>query len=152
MELRGLGPANGRGSKRKGIGRGIVVAAVFALVGGLAACGGAPQTGRLPPEQHDASESGAPATATELKKLDGLSDKDVQRVLGDPDFRRDEPPAAIWQYRSAECVLDLYLYDDSGQYKVAYAETHDRGFTRISQASCYTGLVNARNQIRQGRL
>ncbi|HVM81182.1 MAG TPA: hypothetical protein VMU06_19330 [Stellaceae bacterium] len=152
MEIWGLGPAHGRGSRRKGSARGIGVAAVLALTTALAACGGAPQAGRLQPEQRGGAAPGAPVSAPELKKLDGLSDKDVQRVLGEPDFRREEPPAEIWQYRSAECVLDLYLYDDSGQYRVAYAETHDRGFTRVSQTSCYSRLVSDRNQIRQGRL
>ena len=144
----GLGPANGRGSKRKGIARGIGIVAVLAL----AACAGPQETGRLPPDQHGAAASGIPGGAPDLKKLGGLSEKDVRHVLGEPDFRREEPPAEIWQYRSADCVLDLFLYDDSGQYRVAYAETHDRGFTRISQTSCYAGLVRDRNQIRQGRL
>lgn len=94
----------------------------------------------------------APAGPPDLKRLSGLSDKEVQRVLGEPDFRREEPPAQIWQYRSSECVLDLFLYDDTGQYRVAYAETHDRGFTRISQTNCYAGLVNSRSRVHQGRL
>ena len=147
----GLGPANGRGIGRKGLGRGIGIVAALALASALAACGGPAQTGRLPPDQRGGAASGTPA-ATELKRLDGLSDREVRGVLGEPDFRRDEPPAEIWQYRSAECVLDLYLYDDSGQYRVAYAETHDRGFARVSQTSCYTGLVSTRNPIRQGQL
>ena len=150
--MRGLRPANGRGMVRQGVERRLALAVVLTLAAGLAACGSAPETARLPPEQHGGAAPGAPPAAAELKKLDGLSDRDVRRVLGDPDFRRQEPPAEIWQYRSAECVLDLFLYDDRGQYRVAYAETHDRGFTRVSQASCYSGLVNARTQIRQGRL
>jgi len=148
----GLRPEIGRGSRRQGVGRGIGIVAALALAAALAACGGPAQTGRVPPDQRGGAAPGAPPTSSELKRLDGLSDREVRGVLGEPDFRRNEPPAEIWQYRSAECVLDLFLYDDSGQFRVAYAETHDRGFTRISQTSCYAGLVRDRNQIRQGKL
>jgi hypothetical protein len=106
----------------------------------------------MSPDGRTLATAAAPAGSPDLKRLSGLSDKDVQRVLGEPDFRREEPPAQIWQYRSAECVLDLFLYGETGQYRVAYAETHDRGFTRVSQTNCYAGLVNSRSRVHQGRL
>jgi hypothetical protein len=120
----------------------------MALAVAVAACTGPSDSGRVSSDGRASAPSGLP----DLKRLSGLSDNDVQRVLGEPDFRREEPPAQIWQYRSAECVLDLFLYGETGQYRVAYAETHDRGFTRVSQTNCYAGLVNSRGRVHQGRL
>lgn len=91
-------------------------------------------------------------TGTELKQLAGLSEAELRRLLGAPDFRRREASAQIWQYRSAECVLDLFLYRSAGAYRVAYAETHDRGVIRVSQSSCYAGLLSRHPRLRQSRL
>jgi hypothetical protein len=124
----------------------------LALAAALAACAGPNDAGRMSPDGRASAPAGSPADSPDLKKLSGLSDKDVQRALGEPDFRREEPPAQIWQYRSPECVLDLFLYEDTEQYWVAYAETHDRGFTRVSQTNCYAGLVDSRSRVHQGRL
>lgn len=91
-----------------------------------------------------------PPVSPDFGKLNGLSGADITRLLGEPDFRRQEPPALVWQYRAADCVLDLVLYgepgfgDASSLYRVAYAQTRDRGQAKISQATCYQGLVEAR--------
>lgn len=47
-------------------------------------------------------------------------------MIGNPDLRRVDPPAEIWQYRNAECVLDLYFYDSGASRRLVYAETHSR--------------------------
>jgi len=90
--------------------------------------------------------SSAPAAnlPPDVERLRGLSAADLERLLGEPEFVRQEPPAVIWQYRSAECVLDLILYRSADVLRVAYAEAHDRGVVRVSQSDCYAGLIASR--------
>lgn len=61
-----------------------------------------------------------------LAALKGLAPEQVTALIGDPDLRRADPPAEIWQYRSADCVLDLYFYDSGADRRMIYAETHSR--------------------------
>lgn len=70
------------------------------------------------------------ATATHvpgLKELTGLHPIDIVAMLGQPDLRRAEPPAELWQYRSADCILNLFFYRErDGGYRLARAETWQR--------------------------
>ncbi len=61
-----------------------------------------------------------------LKELNGLQPPQILAMLGQPDLRRDEPPAEIWQYRAADCVLNLFFYEDAGSYKLTHTETWQR--------------------------
>src|SRR6185437_8156169 len=74
-----------------------------------------------------APENGAPA----IKDLAGLKPADVLSILGKPDLKRDEPPAELWQYRAADCVLNLFFYREAGVYRLLSAES----WTRASAAS-----------------
>ncbi|HEV2678248.1 MAG TPA: hypothetical protein VGV37_27215 [Aliidongia sp.] len=62
----------------------------------------------------------------EMASLHDMSDRQLMQRLGSPDFTRRDPPAEIWQYRSASCVLDVFLYPEAGGLKVAHATTRDR--------------------------
>jgi len=64
----------------------------------------------------------------------GLAEQEVIGFLGEPSFRRREKPAEIWQFYGQNCVLDLFLYDDSGIKRVSHAEL--RG-----QPSCLPRLL-----------
>jgi hypothetical protein len=46
----------------------------------------------------------------------------VTRLIGAPRFRRAEDPVALWQYAAEGCVLDLYLRDEGGDYRVVHFE------------------------------
>ena len=94
-----------------------------------------------PPRAHPAPPASLPA---DVEQLRGLPAPDLARLLGEPDFVREEPPAVIWQYRGADCVLDLFFYRDRDEFRVAYAEARDRGLIRVSQSDCYADLVAAR--------
>jgi hypothetical protein len=67
-----------------------------------------------------------PPRAPEIKELAGLRPADVLSILGPPDLRRDEPPAQLWQYRAADCVLNLFFYSEAGGYRLAHAEAWQR--------------------------
>ncbi|MGH6988492.1 MAG: hypothetical protein ACREFD_12210 [Stellaceae bacterium] len=70
----------------------------------------------------------APAkfTLPSLDEFNDMSAPDVVAALGPPDFRRVEPPAEVWQYRGAECVIDLFLYRIRGELRVENEDSRNR--------------------------
>jgi len=58
--------------------------------------------------------------------LIGLGAGDVLARFGAPDLRRAEPPAELWQYRSADCVLEVILYAQSGAPHVIGSQIYAR--------------------------
>lgn len=111
-------------------GRGSALAAVITATALLTACT-APQPivshapGRATPVPVAAPLS---PRVPGLKDLAGLHPADIVALLGQPDLRRDEPPAELWQYRAADCVLTLFFYREPGGYRLARAETWQRNF------------------------
>jgi hypothetical protein len=81
---------------------------------------------------------------SDVERLRGFTAAELARRLGEPDFVRREPPAVIWQYRSEDCVLELFLYEGGDALLVAYAETHDRELARAAQSDCYAEIVARR--------
>ena len=107
--------------------RAAAIAAAFAIPVALAACAapnGATTATRAP--SADPALSSTTPRAPEIKDLAGLQPADVVSMLGPPDLRRDEPPAELWQYRAADCVLNLFFYSDAGGYRLAHAEAWQR--------------------------
>lgn len=79
------------------------------------------------------------------KHLLGLDGARVSQLLGPPDFRRQDKPAEIWQYRSADCVLDLFLYGKpGGGARVSHVEIRDLGKPAVSEADCLRALFKDR--------
>lgn len=114
----------------------------------LAACAAPP-----PPTAASLGPSAAPAPRLlPPPKLTGLSAAEVVALLGEPDFRRAEPPAELWQYRSADCVLDLFLYGGSAGFRVAYSDTRERSLSQTAAATCTGGGASVLSRFRQTRL
>ena len=108
----------------------------------LAACGHAP----------DAAPSIAAAPAAfDTTGLSGLSAAQLVARYGKPDFRRSDPPAQLWQYRRAGCVLDVFLYRDAGVFRVAHAEARSSGLIEVV-GSCGDGGAPAAPVTRQSLL
>ena len=153
-----LGPRSGRGATRRELrGRsGALLAGVALLLGACAAPPPAPQaTAPLPvhaPVSLAVATAPPPITGTEFRELVGVSESELHHRLGPPDLRRHETPAEIWQYRSADCALDLFLYRSRGLYRVAYAEIHARGLIAVSPSSCYAGLLSRHRPLDENRL
>lgn len=70
--------------------------------------------------------TGAAPRVPGLKDLAGLHPADIIAMMGQPDLRRDEPPAQLWQYRTSDCVLTLFFYREPDGYRLARAETWQR--------------------------
>jgi hypothetical protein len=118
--------AGGLGMESRG--KAAAVAAAIAIAGTLAACaapGGSATSmsaAAFPPSTRLQNTPHAP----DIKDLAGLKPADVLSILGQPDLRRNEPPAELWQYRAADCVLNLFFYSDAGDYRLAHAEAWQR--------------------------
>lgn len=153
-----MGAGNGR-QRRRGWSLALPLLISAGLM--LAACGSpaSPSPGAeapsLPPA---ASRDGAPKPVAaairvpDLGKLSGLSASELIALIGKPDFRRVEPPAELWQYRSADCVVDIFLYGDGPAYRVVHAESRDRDPSGVSRGHCTDGTHALHGRVQQSRL
>ncbi len=75
-----------------------------------------PSANAAPAEQEAALPpvpSPPPATRPiEPQRLLGLSQAEVQTLLGAPTAVREQPPALVWAYRASDCGLELFFYLD----------------------------------------
>jgi hypothetical protein len=76
----------------------------------------------------------------------GLSADQLTSLLGPADFTRGDGPAEIRQFRSSECVLDVFLYREPSQggYVVEHVQTRERGLVRAADRACVADLLRAR--------
>jgi len=81
-------------------------------------------------------------------ELRGSVGDQVTSLLGDPDFRRDDPPAQLMQYQGSHCILDLFLYADEagGPHRVAHVETRSRSVAKVSGEDCLQSLLEERHR------
>jgi len=76
----------------------------------------------------------------------GLADKALAQLMGAPGFKRIDDPAALWQYRGASCILDVFLYADGPIYRVAHLEFRPAGtgagpMEGSAVENCFSGLI-----------
>ena len=132
---------------------GLAGAAALALL--LAACGANPATVSASPDNPTLTVTLASlGRAPELRDLKGMAPAQVAALIGDPDFRRSDPPAEIWQYRSADCVLDLFFYSENSDTRLVYSETRSRNPQRGTKAAaaCADAGVPLGQRLRQTKL
>jgi hypothetical protein len=93
------------------------------------------------------NKNAAYVRSVDSSQLIGLESAQVTGLLGAADFRRDDGPAEILQYRSSSCVLDLYLYrdDGSGDYRVKYIEARDRSLAQQAPQTCVNSVMRSRS-------
>lgn len=97
----------------------------------------------------DPSVAQVPATNTpgsdfkDATKLFGLPAEDINALFGEPRQTRRDGPAQIWQYASAVCVLDLFLYTDADptQPHVTYFEAREDGSATLDPMPCLRSLL-----------
>lgn len=75
-----------------------------------------------------------------------MSGNDVLALLGAPSFRRQEPPAQIWQFYGGACVLDLFLYAQADALEVAHAELRSREPGLPPAADCMRQVLGERHR------
>jgi hypothetical protein len=91
--------------------------------------------------QSDAAIGTAAHLTGDPKELVGLDNMAVRRALGDPVWIRKEQPAQVWQYATADCVVDLYLYDENGALKVTFVEARSHKAEAEPTARCLKSLL-----------
>ncbi len=119
---------------------------VLPLLLALAACAGpAPTPGGA--DTNGAATGAAGRTATEKpEQFKGLSDTALLARLGQPNYRRHDGAAEIWQYYGQGCVLDLFLYAGDTGKTVTYAETRNRNPGEDPDPQCLARLLAGQRQ------
>ena len=120
--------------RAEGRGRLHPAALALCLATALAAC----QTART------GSDAGGASPSADPNSLIGLSPNEVTAFMGQPELRRQEPPAEVWQYRTSTCVFDVYLYDNT----VTYFEARHRRQGTVSAPGCLGQIVASRGGSR----
>ena len=89
----------------------------------------APAPSARPPAVGGGALPSTAELAADPMRFKGLWGPDVTGLLGAPSFQRHDGDSDIWQYYgpASACVLDLFLYPDQGQPRVAHAELRSRG-------------------------
>lgn len=108
---------------------------------------GAARQARLPAfDGDDAARGGRTSSRIDADpdSFLGTSPRELKTALGAPALVRREPPAEIWQYRDAACVLDLFLYPGKEGQAVTHLEARDRTAKPVAAASCLERLLRAR--------
>ncbi len=104
--------------------------------------------GRGAPGDESPTPSGPLPTDRELaadpNRLKGFAAGQVVAALGDPNYRRREAPAEVWQYYGPGCVLDLFLYDEKGAQRVAYVEVRNQSAGQSGASACISQLLGGR--------
>ncbi|MBF0372550.1 MAG: hypothetical protein HQL39_03945 [Alphaproteobacteria bacterium] len=80
----------------------------------------------------------------ETRRLQGLASPEVQAALGRPNFTRRDATAEIWQYYGAGCILDLFLYDESGVARVAFLQVRGPVAGQAPAGRCLRDLLERR--------
>ena len=74
------------------------------------------------------------------QQLLGLYANDIHTMFGKPDFKHQDSPAEIWQYRKESCLLDIFLYfkkDRPYILHVRHAEVRGRSIAKVSPQKCF---------------
>jgi len=121
---------------------------LVALALGLAACdepAGPQQDKQVQLAPYNAMAVVPPPPEVEPDELLGLGADDITARLGRPTLVRRENDAEIWQYRQADCVLDLFLYGTAKQ--VEHVDLRDRGdATEAAVRACFQRMLQKPEQ------
>jgi hypothetical protein len=118
-----------------------LVIAMLAL--GLAACQTAPGKGIDARGGVMASLGKGPLTPAALV---GAAPSAISARLGEPDFRRAEPHAEIWQYTGGDCSLFVYFYEtDGGALGSRYVDARKLEGGAASKDACLAAVMAKRN-------
>lgn len=75
--------------------------------------------------------------------LIGLNNFEILELLNQPNFRRTEHPASIWQYESDICFLDIFFYYQKPDLLVDFAEIRSKNIKKINEKLCVSSLLDS---------
>ena len=140
-----------------------VTTAMLAL-GGCETTNTAPPSTPNPPPQTDVQNESpvieaARQTAAQplepsypsIDTLTGQTAESIETLLGQPQFRRRDKPAELWQYRVTGCVLDLFLYPGAGRsLAVDFLDVRQIGNSDVGRQDCLVSLLKTKAAGVQG--
>lgn len=95
-----------------------------------------------PAQQAAAPATAAPPGIDSPRRMVGLDRPALQTLLGNPGLQRIEGRAELWQYRTANCVLDVFFYPgNDGSPRVTHADLRGRRDSRPVPQNCYGEIV-----------
>jgi hypothetical protein len=97
----------------------------------------------MPPPTEEAAVPPEPEIDDDPRRLIGLDPDALFALLGRPQLIRRESPAQIWQYRGADCVFDVVLYQEAEISRVTYVEARDEKGNRSEPRPCLNQLLRA---------
>ena len=115
------------------------IVATLVLAAALAACQTARSGGA------GSGGAGARSAPVDPQQVIGASEGAVARLIGQPELKRREEPAEVWQYRTRSCVFDVYLYPAAGGGRsVTHVDARHRREGGVSAAACLGEIVATR--------
>jgi len=86
-----------------------------------------------------------PVAQLDPKRLVGMNEGQVSKLIGSPKEVRDEPPALVWRYTGDNCSVDvLFYFDLTRQEFRALAYRFDAsGRSEQAQRICLGGIEEA---------
>ena len=74
----------------------------------------------------------------------GMDGTEIIKTLGFPIFRRLEPPARIWQYRTTVCVVNIFLYETDREVTAEYVEFLGQKNNNTDENGCFRSILKMR--------
>jgi hypothetical protein len=103
----------------------------------LAGCATRPQ--EQPPTQQIPQPQ---PTSPQAREILGLTPNELVGHFGKPALQIREGNSLKLQFRGRTCVLDAYLYPQSGAYRVTHVDTRSPSGVDMAQAACIFALEN----------
>ena len=107
----------------------------------------AASTATTAPAQTETASAPAVEPGADVGRLQGMTPDALRGFLGNPDFRRRDGQAEIWQYAHDDCILHVILYPGAGGLTVQHVD--GRGRTRaalqwVNTRNCYARVIDLR--------
>jgi len=95
------------------------------------------------PEQQPVQQIPTPEpTSPQARQILGLTPNELVGHFGKPALQIREGSSLKLQFRGRQCVLDAYLYPQSGALRVTHVDTRSQSGADMDQAACIFALEN----------
>ena len=94
-----------------------------------------------------ASSAVKPRVLLEPEILIGKTEAEIAEVFGEPVLRRQESPAEVWQYLTADCAVHVFFYpDEKAAGVVRHIAINGRNlenFSTLDRRQCFNDYLRA---------
>ena len=78
----------------------------------------------------------------------GRTDAEIKKAFGDPNLRRQDSPAEVWQYLAQQCALHLFFYPKSSGEALVVRHIAINGrsvdtFSDLDRKQCFNNHLRA---------